>query len=221
MEDKTSRTAIIALIIGFVVYSLICVLLFETSFSFWIELSFALIAFAVCAFAIYRQNQTPRFFLRLPIYVVAIAYLMAQLIVSVLFMIWPSICNPWGYAISILLFGGFICVLLLSRASIEHIVTIDSQINEDTSFIKDLIMQLESLKEELPDNQQCVNELIEMVRFSNLRSCGKAQEVEQIIQVHVDGLLADAKAGKTEALDSRCNELKKLLQQRNQICTRR
>lgn len=220
MERKTARTAIITLIVGFVLYFLVCVLLFETSFSFWIELSFASIAFAVCALTIYRQSRTPRFFLRLPIYVVAVAYLIAQLIASVLFMICPAICNPWGYALSILLLGGFLCVVLTSQASIEHIASIDSQINEDTSFIKDLIMQLGVLKGELPDNRQHVDELIEIAQFSNLRSCEGAQAVEQIIRIHVDELLADVKAGNTETLDSHCVELKKLLHQRDQICTR-
>ena len=221
MECKTTRTAMIALAIGFVVYSLICVLLFEASFSFWIELGFALIAFVVCAFVICRQKQAPRFFLRLPIYVVAVIYLIAQLIASMLFMICTAICNPWGYVISILLLGGFLCVVLTSQASIEHIASVDSQISADTSFIKDLTMRLESLKKELPDNQQHVDELIEIARFSNLQSCEKAQAVEKIIQIHVDELLADAKTGKTETLDSRCDELKKLLQQRDQICTRK
>lgn len=221
MECKTTRTAMISLIIGFFAYFLIYVLLFEESLSFWIELGFALIAFVVCASAIHAQKQTPRFFLRLPIYVVGIAYLIAQLIVSMLFMIWPAICNPWGYVIGILLLGGFLCVFLTSQASVKHITSVDSQISEDTSFIKDLIMQLESLKEELPDNQQRIDELIELAQFSNLRSCERAHAVEQNIQIQTDKLLADAKAGKTEALDNRCNELKKLLQQRDQICTRK
>ncbi len=221
MERKATRTTIIALIVGFAVYFLICVLLFEASFSFWAELGFALIAFAACAFVIFKQKQTPKFFLKLPIYTVAAAYLIAQLIVSTLFMIYPALCNPWGYAIGILLLGGFLCVALTSQASTEHIASIDSQINEDTSFIKNLVMHLEALKETLPNNQDCVDELIAIAQFSNLRSCKKAQPVEQIIQAHVNELLADTKAGKIEALDSRCDELKKLIQQRDQLCIRK
>lgn len=221
MERRATRTAIIALIVGFAAYFLICMLLFEASFSFWIELGFALMAFATCIFVILRQEQAPSFFLKLPIYTVAAAYLITQLIVSTLFMIFPAFCNPWGYAISIFLFGGFLCIALTSQASTEHIASIDSQINEDTSFIKDLVMHLETLKETLPDNQNCVDELIEISRFSNLRSCKKAQPVEQIIQAHVNELLADTKAGNIEALDSRCDELKKLLQQRDQLCIRK
>lgn len=218
MERKATHTAIIALIIGFVIYSLICVLLFETSFSFWIELSFALIAFAICVFTIYRQSQTPRFFLRLPIYVVAVAYLIAQLIASVLFMICPAICNPWGYALSILLLGGFLCIALTSQASTEHIASIDSQINEDTSFIESLQIQLKALKDKLPDNQQRIDKLIDTARFSNLRSCSKAEVIEKSIQSEIEEVHELLQSGKTDRIASLLNKIEKQLNERNRIC---
>lgn len=220
MTRNKVRYMVTVLIIALAAYTFVCMLLFEKTIIFWVELSFSFVAFLLSFLAIRKQRSNEKIFLRLPVYVIALFYLVAQLFTSILFMLVPSIGNPWGYVVAILLLAGFLFVLVLSQMTISHVSSVDMRVSENTSFIGDLILQLNYLKDQVPGNQESIDELLDIARYSNLQSCDKSQEIENTIQVKIKELSTIDKSN-SESFSKYCSEIKSLLKYRNQICTRK
>lgn len=218
MNAKKQHIAIIALAIGFIAYACICFLVFEKSVVFWVELIFTFAAFLLSVYTIQKPGSR-RFFLNLPLYTIASMYLAIQLIASIVFMTMQTACEPWCYVVSIALLALYLCILLATQATVEHVETVDEAIQQNTAFIKGLILELETLRDKADASQQeDIIALIDLARYSNLRSCEASQEVEEKILSSVNQLDSAVQSNDYDAISSIADQISILLKQRDQIC---
>lgn len=218
MNIKKQHIATIALAIGFIAYACICLLLFEKGIVFWAELGFTFVAFLLAAYTTQRP-ESKKLFLNLPLYVITSVYLTIQLIISIVFMAVQTACEPWCYVVSIALLALYLCVLLATRATVQHIYEVDKSIQQNTAFIANLILKLEALKDEVDGSrQEEVEGLISLARYSNLRSCEASQDIETNITESLEALDSAVQNNDHDAISKAANQVSKQLKQRDRIC---
>lgn len=218
MNAKKQHIAIVALAIGFLAYTCICLLIFDKGVVFWVELGFTFVAFLLSAYTTQRPGS-PKFFLNLSLYVIASIYLSIQLISSIVFMVMQTVCEPWCYVVSIALLALYLCTLLATHTTVQHIGEIDKSIQQNTSFIKILIMKLETLRDMADASyKKEFDSLIDLARYSNLQSCEASQEIEDSINESLRMLDSAVQDDDQDAVSTAVHQLSKQLKQRDQIC---
>lgn len=128
-------------------------------------------------------------------------------------------CEPWCYVVSVALLAFYLCILLATRATVQHIDEVDKSIQQNTAFIKNLILKLEALKDEVDGSQQEeIKSLISLARFSNLQSCEASKEIEVNIVESVDELDSAIQNNDHDAISKAVDQMSKQLKQRDRIC---
>ncbi len=218
MDIKKQHIAVIVLAIGFIAYACICLLLFEKGIVFWAELGFTFVAFLLTAYTTQRP-ESKKLFLNLPLYVIASVYLTIQLIISIVFMAVQTACEPWCYVVSVALLAFYLCILLATRATVQHIGEVDKSIQQNTAFIKNLILKLEALRDEVDGSrQEEIEDLISLARYSNLQSCEASREIEISITESVEELDSAIQNNDRDAISEAVDQISKQLRQRDRVC---
>ncbi len=218
MNIKQQHIATIVLAIAFIAYTCICFLLFEKGIVFWAELGFTFVAFLFAAYTT-QQPGSKKLFLNLPLYVITSVYLTIQLIASIVFMAMQTACEPWCHVVSVALLALYLCILLATQATVQHIEEVDKSIQQNTAFIKNLILKLEALKDEVDSSQQEeIKSLISLARYSNLQSCETSQEIEMNIIKSVDELDSAIQNNDHDAISKAVDQISKQLRQRDRVC---
>lgn len=221
MGSKKLGVAIASLLIGIIAYVLICFLVFEQNRIFWVELLFTLIAFALCALAV-RASFGRKLFINLPLYTIACVYLIVQIVICTVSLALRSDGELWFYVASILALALYLCIFITTRATAKHISGVDDVITNDTTFAKNLLLQLSMLAAELGGaRKNKIDHLIDAVKYSELRSCSNSLEIESSINQNMDRIKIVLREKNPEAFDALCNELEIQISQRGQICCRK
>lgn len=221
MKSSKYPIAVISLCVILAAYVLVCMLVFEKSPVFWAELAFTVAAFVLAGLAIV-QSRKERFFLNLPLYAIASFYLVVQLVASLIVMAIGPICEPWCYVISIILLAAYLCTFLAAKATMQHITSVDEQVKKDTSFMKELILQLECLRDELPESQRDqISQLINSAKYSNLRSCEASQGIEKDIHESMNVLKEAIRSNNESETDQVASRLNTQIKQRDRVCKAR
>lgn len=223
---KNQKRTYIVLAILFVAFSVIA---FAQPFAkngvFWLAYLFGVISIAIQIYvlkvAFDGKDTVKSKYYGFPIARVGIIYMIAQLVLSIVFMLLSAVAPV---ALAIVLF-----VVLLAAAAIgcigveamrDEIERQETKIETDTSCITALRAQSVALAGLVSDEaaKKAVADLAEKIRFSDPVSGDATREIEAQLTSEMTGLKDIAMQADAETIIETCKKVTALLEQRNAIC---
>lgn len=194
--SKNRKSALAICAILFAAFSGMSFLLFNNkNATFWIAYAFGVIAIAYQLYIWPKalgHNQTLKSrFLKFPILYIAAAYLVIQIIVSLVFI---GFASQVGTVISLVLCGAILLAALLFTitAGITHdeVARVEERATEKTMFIKSCQIEVELLVAKAKDGemQQRLKTLAEKIRYSDPMSDISLLPIEQEITASIKEL---------------------------------
>ena len=224
----TSRVKKTAGIIGilFIMYNLLVFVAFGFkghSASFWLSYIFMLIAFGVTsltAASLKNRNLQPKdWLLGYPVLRHSAIYIVAELIVSFVFIAIDSITPPWwiAFIIQTLLLGIHLVLIISCFIAQETIVETGIKVKDATSFIQLLKVDIEMIAEKSSDPNVKTEfmKFAEDVRFSDPISNENLFELEKEIVFEVNKADSFISVGDSQGALACCQKAKLLLVERN------
>lgn len=218
MDSGKHNVAITVSCISFIAYALICFLVFPRGVIFWVELGFSITAFLLLGVAI-KSSEKQKLVFSFPLYYLAFAYLLVQIITSFVSMSMQQMCEPWCYVVSVILLALYLCAFLATRATTSYIDCLDKDVQQQTSFISRLILELEALQNEAEGEQKAaIAEVINIARYSNLQSCEASKTIEEDVLMCAKKLELAVQENSENAVLGITKQMSERLKQRDRIC---
>lgn len=232
MQTKSAKYSggMAALIFGiiFVVYNAILFIIagFEHGASFWISYTFMIVAFAsvaVSSFLLSRKSVQPRDWLfGYPILSKGFIYLIAQFVVSTIFMLLDEIDCPWEIPliIDIIVLTVYLVYVIGAFMAKQTIEAVQENVKIKTSYMKMLQADVEmmAMRAADPTVKQAYAKLGEAIRYSDPMS----NEALAVVEGQMSAMAAQANnfilTGNNEAALQMCEQLNLLLVERNKKC---
>ncbi|MCL1794840.1 MAG: hypothetical protein FWG34_13350 [Oscillospiraceae bacterium] len=226
MDKKTIREVIISFV-TFIAYSaLVFAIPFKRNAVFAFMYIFALISFGVFEagykIAFDKAKTLKAKFLSFPIFRVGCFYLAAQLTVSTLFMVLTSFIDIYAWiaiAPCILLLAAAIVKILTIDMAKEKIENIAIKEETETSFMRTLRFDLETLSEKVsaPSLKLKISKLSEAAKYSDPVSNDLIAEIETKMTAMLNDIKSAIYAGNND-VGPLVGELGDLLSERNRKC---
>lgn len=222
--DKNNKRYLLIGIIAAVVFTIVAfVAPFVKTPTFFAAYIFGLIAVVlliVVSMMIEGSREVRSKFLSWAIMDVAIRYSIAQLILSLIFMI-MSTWQTWILIVVSILLLAFCCVgLIAADAGKEEIERIDKQVKEKVFYIREMQAEIECLIIKTEDTilKKNLKELVEKIRYSDPMSSEQLYALEKKI-IEKTGILQElVKTGAIEEANNLCKEIQNLFIERNNKC---
>ncbi|MGI5832871.1 MAG: hypothetical protein ACOX6D_10160 [Thermoguttaceae bacterium] len=210
-------------IIVFSVRQIIPGITIEHDARFWIVFLSVIVAFIgnlVCACYAFRADSLQKLFYNIPLITISYSTLIAMMIIGSTLMLIPN-CPAWVAII--------VCVVILAFSAIAVIQTvwasgevqkIDENVKAQTSFIKNLIVQAESILANASAEtirSEC-KKVRDAVRYSDPMSNSTLSMIETKITVKMDELSAIVGIGDAEKVKEIAGKVVVLLDDRNKKC---
>lgn len=190
---------------------------------FWIAFVFIVLAFIgnlACACLAFKAENLKKLFLNLPLITVSWSALIAMLIVGSGLMLIPN-CPAWIAAIVCIVVLAFnaIAVVKASWAAGE-VERIDDKVKTQTSFIKNLTVDAESLiaREKSDEVKRECKKVYEALRYSDPMSAPELSGIESQICAKMDELAAAVGANDAGTVKEIADELVVLVGDRTKKC---
>ena len=181
--------------------------------SFWVAYVFIVIAFIgqlICSYIAFN-NDSQKFFYRIPLIRISYTYLITTLIIGTICMIIPDLPNWLGILLCLIILVINIITLLKASAAIEYVETKDEQIKSQTSFIKSLTAEAQTLISKTSDenSKEICKKVYEAIRYSDPISNESLNNLEQDIKKDFDTLsnAISNKEGITDIANSLINKI--------------
>jgi hypothetical protein len=180
-----------------VIFSLVAFIVpLEKTATFWVAYAFGIVACilqeAICIMSWDKAMTTKSRFLGIPQLMVGVYYLIAQLIVSLVFIFMPHLSFVIPLGISILLLALFAILMIGTEAARDEIQRIDDKVAAKVGFIKGLQVEVELLILHAHNDEvkRQLKDLAESIRYSDPMSTETVAPVE----AQMTALLAEIKA---------------------------
>ena len=210
-------------VIVFLVRSVIPGNLFNYDAQFWITFIFILVAFIgnlVCAHTAFKAENLKKMFLNLPLITVSFSALIAILIAGTILMFIPK-CPAWvSIIICIVILAYNIIAVIKAAWAADEVARVDEKITAQTSFIKNLTVETESLIAHAKSDgvkAEC-KKVYDSVRYSDPMSNEALSLIEAKITVKVDELSTAVDAENIEKAKEIADEIVILISDRNKRC---
>lgn len=222
MFTKNKKMSLLAVAIVLGVFNVVVfVLPFARSGSFWVGYCFAMLAFLLTAavgfHSLGRESIKSKFF-GMPTVLVAWTYLIVQVIIGVLEMVFFALSFQYSIVINVILLG--VCLIGLISTSIgkEEINRIDEKVKSKVFYIKSLQNDIESLVSRVsePSLKKSLSDLVDTIRYSDPMSSPQLAPIENKIEIKA-ATLSDSISDRDMA-KSLCDELQMLFAERNRKC---
>ncbi len=216
---KNTKLAYAVLGIVFILFNVIAFAVpTDKTITFWIAYAFTVVAFALQIgiwIAAFKAAETLKSkFLGVPIIYVGIVYLVLQLIVFAVFMIFPLIPS-WIVVMACALVLGISAICLISAdAARDEINRVEEKVNQKVFYIRELQADVEMLEEQEqnPEIKTSLTKLAEKIRYSDPMSDEQLSDLDSKISTKVAEL--KTVSSKFEII----TELNSLLDERNKNC---
>lgn len=191
--------------------------------TFWTAWAFIIVAFIgnlVCANEAFKAENLKKLFYNIPLITISRSALITILIMGSGLMIIPN-CPAWVAAVICIIILTFNAVAVVKASwTIDVVETVDEKIKSNTSFIKMLTVDAETLisKAKNEEFKTLTKKVYEAVRYSDPMSNTKLADIEKQIESE---FLLFAKAVKSDNMslaDSSSENLISLIDERNKKC---
>ena len=171
---KNKGMAYAVLAIAFALFNVIAFAVPTTkTATFWITYVFTVVAFAsqiaIWKFAFKGANTLKSKFLGIPLIFVGITYLIVQIIVFAIFMVFPIAPSWIAIVVCALILGISAICLIGTDVAIEEIGRVEAKVEKNVFYIKSLQVDIEMLAtdETDADTKSALKNLAEKIRFSD------------------------------------------------------
>lgn len=222
---KSHIKSILASTIVLIMFQVVAfVLPFTQGTTFWLGYIFAVVSLVLVIGVAYMSNSSEKplqsRFYGWPILTVAGIYAMVQLVVSLLFMAVADIPSQIAVITNVVLLGTALLGVLATGAAADKIQGIDDVVKPKVSYIKMLESDISALGSQCsdPEIRKKVADLADAVRYSDPMSADALVSLEETIRLHVSILMDDFHAGRTDTASAKCDQIMRLLDERNRKC---
>ncbi len=192
---KNTKLAYAVLGIVFILFNIIAFAVpTDKTITFWIAYAFTVVAFTLQIGiwnAAFKANDTLKSkFIGIPIIHVGVVYLVLQLIVFAVFMVFPLIPS-WIVVIACALILGISAICLISAdVARDEINRVEEKVNQKVFYIRELQADVEMLaeQEQNPEIKTSLTKLAEKIRYSDPMSNVALADLEAKIREKVTAL---------------------------------
>jgi len=193
--------------------------------SFWISYAAMMVCFIACAAAVFfcssRDTVMCDWFLGLPILRHTLIYVIAELVLSTIFIALDDLV-PWAvpFIIQFILLCVFLVLVFSCLFSKNVINEIEQTVKTKTSFVKLLHVDAQMLCELCPDaeSKKAFSDLAEAIRYSDPMSSDLLAPLEGEIQTCVMNAKMQLSEGDVQGAMATCNRAMFFLKERNLKC---
>lgn len=186
---------------------------------FWLGYFFALFALVTITLTLVLHFGKPvpeDKFLSLPSVKVAWVYFVLQTVLSVCEMVAFPLSYTPVLSVNLVLAAVFVIVILAIYAAASKIDQSEQFTAEKTAFLKQLILQVDSIETDNTELAKKLKDLSENIRLSDPMSHSKLKDIEDSLVTAVDDL--ENIASDADSALRLCAQVEKLLERRNDQC---
>ena len=211
---------IYAILIG--VYNMLVFVIFrERSSVFWMSYGFMLLAFALQFMSLFvsffKKADVETIFFGIPLVSFSIYYLLAELCVSVIFMIFQNIGSTIPIVIQILMLAAFMVVAIIAIMARDAVQAIGDNVKQKIVQHKAGSVDVEILLESCTNVElkTKLRKLSETIKYSDPMTNETIADVEQRIQQRISELRIYCENNEVEEAAKTCSALELLYVERN------
>ena len=214
--------AIALVVFNVVVFVITCntVDLSNVTFPFWIAYAFITLTFCGnlgCSFLSFREENRNKAFLKIPVLYFAFCALVLSLIVGAVAMAVPAIPYWVGIIIDMLVLAFYAMAITKATAAADIINTVETKVNEKTSYIKTLSVEANSLisRANSDETKALAKKVYEAIRYSDPMSVPELIEYEERIEREFSAFANSIKDNDIELATASAEEVINLVDERN------
>lgn len=223
---KNEKRVCIVLAIILVVFAVISLVVpFVKSGVFWLSFVFGIIAIAVQLYILkkaFGKDESPRSkFYGFPIAKIGFVYMVAQLLLSLVFMAIGFICPVWiPVIVYVVLLGGASIGFIAADVTRDEIERQDVVLKTDTECMQNLRSIVYPLSGQIEDGEcaELLKNLADEFRYSDPVSSDSIKDIEQELSALVGELQKAVIDADVEAIKVLCQKIKVTLIERNRLC---
>ena len=195
----------------------------EKTTSFWIGyifISLTLIGQLACSYTVFKANNATKIFYNLSLIKIGYVGLIASFVVGGLCMLISPLPYWVGVVVCAIVLAANILSILKATAAVAEVERIDSKIKVQTSFVKMLTIDADTLMAQAKSGEvkaEC-RKVYEAIRYSDPMSNDALASVESQITVKVAELSDAVKVDDFTSVTDIANDIIILINNRNQKC---
>lgn len=190
---------------------------------FWIAWGIVIASFIgqlVCANIAFNSKSKEKLFLNIPLITVSFSALVVSVIAGSILMLIPN-CPAWISAVVCTAVFAFSAISVIkAKAAADIVSTTDEKIKAQTSFIKSLTVDAESLISHAKSDaaKTACKKVYEAVRYSDPMSNEELTETDSKISALFADFIVAVKNENKERVNNICTQLISLIELRNKKC---
>jgi len=208
--------------IMFGVFNLLVFVIFENRTSvFWMSYGFMTLAFIVQIGSMFlsfkKMDDVETIFFGIPLFSLSVFYLIAELCVGVIFMIFQRVGTTIPLVIQILLLASFVVIAIIALMARDTVQEISANIKQKVVKLKSVKVDIDILLESCPDPdlKSKLRKLSETVKYSDPMTNDAIADVEERIRQKVSELRIYCENNEFVEAKKACSALELLYVERN------
>lgn len=187
---------------------------------FWISYGFMTAAFLVQIVSMllsFRTTDVETAFFGIPLASFSVFYLIAELVIGVLFMIFRQASPVLALVVQLIVLAVFVIIAILSLLARDTVKEMGDNVREKISDLKEVLVDVEMMEEACsdPELKEKLRRLTETIRYSDPISNEAVESVEQRIRRKVSELRVYLDEGQLPEAAQACRDLEMLYVERN------
>lgn len=225
-KDKISKRGYLALAILFVTYSVVVFMIPVNKNSvYWLSYLFTIVAIAVQLYifrlSFFKERSVMSKFYGFPIAQIGMVYLLAQLVLGIVFMLLSATVSLWiPVVLYILLLGAVGIGLIAVDTMRDEIEKLDQKLNKDVSFMRNLQSRVNVLVSQCETHEVrgVMEKFADDLRYSDPVGDELLKEIEQELSTCVDELQRAVIDNDITSTLLLCRKAEAILLERNRLC---
>lgn len=210
---------IYAILLG--VFNMLVFIIFKTRTDvFWISYGFMTLAFVVqiiSMFLSFKRADVETIFFGIPLASFSIFYLVAELCVGTIFMIFQNVGTTIPLVVQILILAGFLVIAIIALMARDTVQAIGDNVKQKVVELKSVRVDVDVLFENCADAElrTKLKKLSDTIRYSDPMTTDAIADVEQRISQKVSELRIYCENSEIEEAKKTCSALELLYVERN------
>lgn len=220
-QKSIGMTALIYVII-FGVYNLLILTIFKTRTSnFWISYGFMILAFAVQIVSLYlsvKSIDVETMFFGIPLLSFSFYFLLAELFISVVFMIFQQMASTTlTIVVQVLFLAVYLVIAILSVMARDTVQGISNNVKQKVFTLKLMEVDVDMLRQNCKDGElkSALGKLSETIHYSDPMTSEMVEEVEENIYQKLNELRVCCENEDFAEAKGACSQMERLFLERN------
>ena len=218
-KNAVGFALIYAILLG--VFNLLVFLIFKNRTDvFWLSYAFMTLAFVVQIVSMllaFKTADIETAFFGIPLASFSIYYLIAELVIGTLFMIFQVAGFILALIIQLLVLAAFLIIAIISLMARDTVQQIGDTIKDNVSSLKSVLVDVEMIRESCsdPDLKESLRKLSETIKYSDPMTNDSVASLEERIMRKVSELRIYVDDNQLSDAKQTCSDLERLYIERN------